>query len=118
MNANGHGILNASRKQSAKVLPLKCSRYFSDLLRRSATACVCTLMLSSLGAYAEKILWPDEGYFLAYPDETLPDATQVSVAAGVSRDNNLFRLSDGQDPQTVLGESGKSDTIRRLGLGV
>jgi exopolysaccharide biosynthesis operon protein EpsL len=88
-------------------------------VRKSHIALVaCTLTFPGVSHSQEKVLWPDEGHFIAYPMEPTADNVQVSASAGVTRDNNVFRLSDNEDPLAVVGESSKSDTISRVGVGI
>ena len=47
-----------------------------------------------------------------------PDWFSPVIGASVTYDDNLFRLSPGADPQTVLGRSTKSDWIASANLGV
>ena len=42
---------------------------------------------------------------------------KLKVSGGISYDSNVFRLSDGIDPQTAIGTSDKSDITFRLGAG-
>ncbi len=46
------------------------------------------------------------------------DHVEVFAAENVTYDSNIFRLSDQLDPQRVLGESGKSDTVSSTQVGV
>ncbi|MGH8934222.1 MAG: hypothetical protein ACRDZO_27195, partial [Egibacteraceae bacterium] len=65
------------------------------------------------------ILWPDEGYFYAYPvDTTELRNLKFSGTVGLVFDDNVFRLDDDESPEALLGESGRSDTIRQVGVGV
>jgi exopolysaccharide biosynthesis operon protein EpsL len=66
----------------------------------------------------DDILWPAEGAFPAYPRETDERPVQFSVSGGLYRDNNIFRLSDGTDPLTTIGSTSRSDTVRRVGVGL
>jgi exopolysaccharide biosynthesis operon protein EpsL len=66
----------------------------------------------------DQLNWPDDGKFLAYPAEPDERRFRFSVFGGLEQDNNPFRLSDSVNPQTVLGSSEKSDTLRRGGIGL
>lgn len=68
---------------------------------------------------AEPLPWPADGAFPAYPARA-PDGHNWHVYAigDVTHDSNLFRLSDGTDPVSVLGVPERSDTIYGLGAGV
>lgn len=67
----------------------------------------------------DDILWPDEGYFYAFPvDTTELRNLKFSGTLGLVFDDNVFRLDDDEDPEVELGESGESDTIRQIGVGV
>jgi exopolysaccharide biosynthesis operon protein EpsL len=63
----------------------------------------------------EDLLWPADGKFTGYPQETEPRPVQFSVSGGLYHDDNVFRLSDGA---VVPGVTGRSDTIYRVGLGL
>ncbi len=68
---------------------------------------------------ADRILWPDEGYFYAYPvDTTELRNLKFSGTLGLVFDDNVFRLDDDESEEAVLGTSGRSDTIRQIGAGV
>jgi exopolysaccharide biosynthesis operon protein EpsL len=90
---------------------------------RKSTIAVMVLLGSPMAASAfqtgDELTWPADGKFPAYPPEQ-PDGRSIkfSVFGGLHRDSNLFRLSDSVDPQTAIGSSEKSDTIRRLGVGL
>ena len=45
------------------------------------------------------------------------DKFEVFVAAGVTHDDNVFRLSSASDPAVVLGSSSKGDTYKTTSLG-
>lgn len=85
---------------------------------------IAVVLLACFPAWAwafqttDDITWPQDGRYPAYPAEE-PDGRRIqfSVSGGLYRDNNLFRLSDSVNPQTVLGTSEKSDTVYRLGAG-
>jgi exopolysaccharide biosynthesis operon protein EpsL len=66
-----------------------------------------------------EILWPDEGYFYAYPvDTTELRNLKFSGTLGLVYDDNVFRLDDDESSSAVLGESGRSDSIRQVGAGL
>ncbi|MGH8771418.1 MAG: XrtB/PEP-CTERM-associated polysaccharide biosynthesis outer membrane protein EpsL [Burkholderiales bacterium] len=67
----------------------------------------------------DSVLWPDEGYFYAYPvDTTELRNLKFSGTVGLVYDDNVFRLDDNESAQALLGESGRSDTIRQVGVGL
>lgn len=67
----------------------------------------------------EPILWPDEGYFYAYPiDTTELRNLKFSGTLGLVYDDNVFRLDDDESASALLGESGRSDSIRQIGAGI
>ncbi|MGH9955768.1 MAG: XrtB/PEP-CTERM-associated polysaccharide biosynthesis outer membrane protein EpsL [Pyrinomonadaceae bacterium] len=64
----------------------------------------------------DSILWPDEGYFYGYPfDTTELRNLKFSGTLGLVYDDNVLRLDDNE---RVVGESGRSDTIRQVGAGL
>lgn len=69
-------------------------------------------LLGATGALATLLLAPLPAAAL------LNDRVEVFAAENVTYDSNVFRLSDQLDPQTVLGESGRSDTLTSTQLGV
>lgn len=90
---------------------------------RKSTIAVMVLLGFPTAASAfqtgDELTWPAEGKFPAYPPEQSDGRNiKFSVFGGLHRDSNLFRLSDSVDPQTAIGSSEKSDTIRRLGVGL
>ena len=66
----------------------------------------------------DNILWPDVGYFPAYPRESDERPVRFSASGGVYYDSNVFKLSDSVNFEPVLGTSQKSDIVGRLGLGL
>ena len=79
----------------------------------------CLLTPPALTHAAQPLPWPDSGYFPAYPmEEDDGDNWDFTVSGGLSRDSNLFRLSDEADTAAILGTTQRSDTIRRLGGGI
>jgi len=84
-----------------------------------AVALACSAVSSPAFQTIEDVQWPDKGRFPAYPPEP-PDGHNVrfSVFGGVLYDNNVFRLSDGVDPQPIIGTTNRADTIGRYGAGL
>jgi exopolysaccharide biosynthesis operon protein EpsL len=62
--------------------------------------------------------WPSTGYLPAYPAEPVEKLWNFSVSASAMRDDNFFRLSDGVNPQPILGTSDRAVTVGQIGAGV
>lgn len=62
--------------------------------------------------------WPSTGYLPAYPPEPTEKLWNFSVSASAMRDDNLFRLADGVNPQPILGTSDRAVTVTQIGAGV
>jgi hypothetical protein len=79
-------------------------------------ALLCLPAVASGLETTEDLLWPGDGKFLGYPQETEPRPIQFSVSGGLYHDSNVFRLSDGAP--SPAGVTSRSDTIYRVGLGL
>lgn len=66
----------------------------------------------------DAIRWPERGGYPAYSPEPDERRLRLFVYGGADRDSNPFRLSDGANPQAVLGTTEKSDTVVRAGVGL
>ena len=88
------------------------------ILAAGAAACFSPAVTNAFDA-VDEILWPYRGTFPAYPAEP-PDGKTVHFSAftGLMHDDNLVRLSDSTDAQTVLGTSARSDNIWRYGASL
>ena len=87
-------------------------------MRKSAVVILGCTLASPAAHAAERLMWPDEGHFYAYPAEARTENLEISASAGLTRDSNAFRLSDSEDANAILGTGDRSDLIRRLGLGL
>lgn len=88
-------------------------------MRKSRLSLLGCVLIAPTAAYcADPMLWPEEGHFVAYPAETRTEKLELSVSGGLARDNNLFRLSDDTDASATVGSSDRSDTVRRVGVGL
>jgi hypothetical protein len=66
----------------------------------------------------DNIPWPTLGRFPAYPPEA-GRPTEFYVRAGLLRDNNIFRFSDGVNRRNLLGSNDNpSDEVIRVGGGI
>jgi exopolysaccharide biosynthesis operon protein EpsL len=80
---------------------------------RKALAAALLLGIPALAPAFEALdglYWPSTGRFPAYPIEDEARRLHVYGAAGLMRDDNLFRVPDGAGPQSV--------SVRRVGLGL
>ena len=86
-----------------------------------ALLCVPAVALAQFTS-TEQIGWPSMGVFPAYPNDRLDRTVEYSVSGGVTRDSNVFRISDSAAARAaataLLGTSERSDTITRGGLGM
>src|SRR5690349_4825670 len=76
-----------------------------------AISCWCTAAPALAAQSIDSLYWPETGRFPAYPEEPDTRRWTFSVFGGIDHDSNPFRLSDGQNPVTMLGSSEKSDNI-------
>jgi hypothetical protein len=65
----------------------------------------------------DQMPWPSLGRFPAYPAEPR-NQTEVYVRAGVLRDNNIFRISDGVNRRNLLGTDNPAEEVIRAGAGI
>ncbi len=66
----------------------------------------------------ERIPWPSEGNFPAYPVTDADRPTEIWVQGGFAYDSNIFRLSKDVDPEDVIDRKERSDWYERLGVGI